>query len=199
MARGGFFAGLQRAARAAACENERRLRQLVSVAVLLLAIPPAAEAQRQQSSVVTASVVARELVLHYSIGSEDREFLEQLVRGCVSIEVLYSAELRKVRLLWPDLSFATTLVRNRLTCDPKTHRRELSRFVGGVPIGILNDPDDSAVVPFLADIGKSALFDAHHFSPRSSEYSVRVRSRVIAPEGEYLWRGDSVSITLPYR
>jgi hypothetical protein len=171
--------------------------RLASVAVLLLAMPPFAEAQPQQSTVVTAAVVARELVVHYSIGAQDREFLEQLVRGCVSVEVVYSAELRKVRLFWPDLSFATTLVRNRLTCDPKTQRRELARFVAGKPVESLNDPDDSAVIPFMADVGQSLLFDAHHFSPISSEYSVRVKSRVIAPEGEYLLRGDSVSVTLP--
>lgn len=173
-------------------------RSLVSVAIVLLAMPRLAEAQ-QQPSVVTASVVARELVLHYSIGSQDREFLEQLVRGCISVEVVYSAELRKVRLLWPDLSFATTLIRNRLTCDPKTQHRVLSRFVGGTPVEIHNDPDDSVVIPFLADIGQSVLFDAHHFSHVGSEYSVRLKSRVISPEREYLWQGDSVSITLPHR
>jgi hypothetical protein len=172
---------------------------LVSVVIVLLAMPRLVGAQHQQSSVVTASVVARELVLHYNVGSQDREFLEPLVRGCVSVEVLYSAELRKVRLLWPDLSFATALVRNRLTCDPKTQRRELSRFVGGMPVETLSDPDDSSVIPFLTDLGQSVLFDAHHFSPISSEYSVRLTSRVIAPGGEYLWRGDSVSITMPHR
>jgi hypothetical protein len=172
---------------------------LVSVAILLLAIPPFAEAQYQQSSVLTAQVVTRALFLHYSIGSQDRDSLQQLVRGCVSVEVIYAAELRKVRLFWPDVPFATTLVRNRLTCDPGTQRRQLARFVGGTPVETLNDPDDSAVIPFLADIGKSVLFDAHHFSPLSSEYSVRVRSRVITPDGEYLSKGDSVSITLPHR
>lgn len=173
--------------------------RLVSVAILLWPVMGLATSQDRQPSVVTAPVVARELVLRYSLGSQEREFLEQLVHGCVSVEVLHTAELRKVRLLWPDLSFATTLIRNRLNCDPKTQHRVLSRSVAGTPVDVLNDPDDSAVISFLADIGQSALFDAHHFSPTSSEYSVRVKSRVIAREGVYLLRGDSVSITLPHR
>jgi hypothetical protein len=169
------------------------------LAVLLLAVPGLAEAQLPQSSVVTAEVVARQLVLHYRLGSQDRHFLEQLVRGCVSVEVTYSAELRKVRLLWPDSSFASTSVRNRLTCNPETQRRVLARFVGGATVETLNDPDDSAVITFLAYIGQVALFDAHHFSRVDSEYSVRLTSRVSAPDGEYSWQGDSVSITLPHR
>lgn len=167
------------------------------VALLLLPVTSLVELKGQEPSTIRASVADRSVVVHFSLRPEEREFLEHLTQGCVSVEVLFSAELRKVRLLWPDAPFATTVVRNRLTCDPANQRRVISRLVGGIQVEMSDTADQQAVVGFLAAIGDSPIFDAAHFSTLSSQYSVRVRTRVIAPEGEYVLRGDSVSITLP--
>lgn len=168
----------------------------MSVALLLLSLAALVELNAQEPSNLSASVAGHSVVLHFNLGPEERELLEQLTQGCVSVEVLYSAELRKVRLLWPDARFATMLIRNKLTCDPTNQRRVLSRLVGGVQVATTDAGDDQSAVSFLATVGDSPVFDAIHFSSLSSQYSVRVRCRVIAPGREYESRADSVSITL---
>ena len=137
--------------------------------------------QAQAHSQLSVSAPEQRVHLTFMLDGESRKELESSLSDCRPVEVRYVAELRKERMLWPDLAFARTTVRNRATCDHATRRQTLQRMVDGSIVASTIETDRTAVLAFMAGTGDIAAFQGVKFP--SYSYSVRVKSVLVtAPD-----------------
>ena len=150
-------------------------------AFLLLCFGSQTVAQTQERSQLNVSTPDRRVHLTFTLDGVSKRELEQLLDECRPVEVRYIAELRKERMLWPDLSFARTTVRNRMVCDEKSQTRTLQRMVDGSIVASTTEMNHATVLAFMSETGDVSAFQGVTFP--SYSYSVRVKSLLVtAPD-----------------
>jgi hypothetical protein len=135
--------------------------------------------QAQAHSQLSVSAPDRRVHLAFTLDGDSKRELQQSLDQCNAVEVRYVAELRKQRMLWPDLSFARTTVRNRAMCDGRSQRRALQRVVDGSIVATTTETSDAAILAFMSETGDVSAFQGVAFP--SYRYSVRVKSMLVTP------------------
>jgi hypothetical protein len=147
----------------------------IAVAAFLLGSAPTV--QGQAHSKLQVSAPDQRVQLTFTLDGDSKRELQQSLDECKAVEVRYIAELRKQRMLWPDLSFARTTVRNRALCDGKSHSRTLQRRVDGSIVATATEMNQAAVLAFMSETGEVSAFQGVTFP--SNSYSVRVKSVLV--------------------
>ena len=147
----------------------------LALCIFLHADQPRLVAQAPSQLVVSTS--DQKVHLAFTLDGDSKKELAQSLAECKPVEVRYIAELRKERMLWPDLSFARTIVRNRVVCDEKSPSRMLSRVVDGSIVASATKMDQVAVLAFMSETGDISAFQDIKF-PRH-RYSVAIKSILV--------------------
>ena len=157
------------------------LKEIAVLAFLIAWFGAGAIAQAQARSQLNVSAPEQRVHLAFTLDGETRSELQNSLGDCKPVEVRYIAELRKERMLWPDIAFAKTMVRNRATCDQASRGRTLQRMVDGSIVASTIETDNTAVLAFMSETGDIAAFQGVKFP--SYSYSVRVKSVLVtAPD-----------------
>jgi hypothetical protein len=152
-----------------------RVFTAIAVAAFVLGSHPTVQAQAH--SRLDVSAPDQRVRLTFTLDGDSKRELQQSLDECKAVEVRYIAELRKQRMLWPDLSFARTMVRNRALCDGKSQTRTLQRMVDGSIVASTTEMDHAAVLAFMSETGEISAFQGVPFP--SNSYSVRVKSVLV--------------------
>jgi hypothetical protein len=152
-------------------------RAFSAIAVTPFLLGSAPKVQAQAHSQLKVSAPDQRVHLTFKLDGDSKRELHQSLDECKVVEVRYIAELRKQRMLWPDLSFARTTVRNRALCDGKSHSRTLQRRVDGSIVATTTEMNDAAVLAFMSETGDVSAFQGVTFP--SNSYSVRVKSVLV--------------------
>jgi len=154
------------------------MRKTAGLAIVALLCGSHLRVAAQAQSQLAVSTPERKIHLTFTLHGETKRELEQSLDECKSVEVRYIAELRKQRMLWPDLSFARTTIRNRAACDASSRSRTLQRMVDGSIVASTSTVNQATVLAFMSETGDVAAFQDVTFP--SYSYSVRVKSVLVA-------------------
>jgi hypothetical protein len=153
------------------------LKRTIILALLVLCCGKNPIVHAQAQSQLNVSAPDRRVHLTFALDGDSKRDLQQSLDACTAVEVRYIAELHKDRMLWPDLRFARTMVRNRAVCDETSRRRSLQRTVDGSIVASATETDQAAVLAFMSETGDVAAFQGVRFP--SYSYSVSVRSVLV--------------------
>jgi hypothetical protein len=158
-----------------------------ATAVLIALGPGQPHLLAQAQSQLAVTTPEQKVHLLFTLDGESKRELQQSLSACKSVEVRYIAELHKRRMLWPDLRFARTMVRNRALCDEKSGARALQRTVDGSIVASSSGMSDAAVLAFMSETGNISAFQDVKF--RNDSYSVRVKAMLVTAPDRWLQTG----------